>query len=206
MNAPTGIPLPASYRWALVLAVVLGFQMAFSAAMDLQAVLSLDEPAPMRDEMLMPGLKLSPEVQREFYLASLSGYRSALENMRPWRLITSGLLSVAAGLVFFAAMRLRVSPEGRADVAQRLARAAVGVAVLRSIDGAQNLVAVRAVGEQMMKVLVKAGLPESDLVISTTILKAGSVGWSLVMVTVFVLLSSYFRSDTLRLALERAEP
>jgi hypothetical protein len=206
VNAPTGTPLPASYRWALVAAVVVGFQVALSAAIDLQAVLNLDEPAPVRDQIEMPGLQLSPEAQRELWLASVSGYRGALEGMRPWRLATSALLSIAAGLVFFIGVRLRVVPQGRAEIAQRLATAAVAVAVLRSIDGAQNLVAVRSATEQMMKVLVKAGLPDADGGMTTGAMMAGSIGWSVVMVGLFVGLSSYFRSDTVRLALERAEP
>lgn len=207
MEAPTGTPLPAAFRWALVASVVIGFQVSLAAAFDLQAVLNLDEPVPMSGaEAVMPGLGLSPLDQREAWLASVSGQRSALLAMKPWRLLTSGLLSVVAGLVFFMGVRLRVSQEGRVEIAQQLARAAVGVAVLRAIDGAQNLVVARAAANEMAKTFLKAGLPAPEVSVMPWAVSAASVGWTILMVGVFVALSSYFRSEGLRGALERAEP
>lgn len=207
MNPQRGTPLPRSYRWALVAAVVFGFQVAFSSAFDVQTALSLDEPPAMEGkEAGFPGLGLSPLAQRQVWLASVSGEKSALQAMLPWRLATSALLALSAGLVFFLAMRLRVSPEVRATIALHLSRASLAAAVLRSIDGAENLVVARTIADETGKVFVREGLSAADVSMMTAGFSLASGMWTLMMVAGFVTLGNYFRSETLRTALGRAEP
>lgn len=200
-------PLPGSYRWALVAAVVLGFQVALSAGFDVQAAINHDVPPPISDSAY-PGLGLSPLAQSRLMRAASSGYQSALAAMVPWRPITSTLLAVASGLVFIMAMRLRLSPEGRGEAALLLGRASLAAAVLRSIDGAENLVIVRTMMDMVGKAVVLEGVPEAQAAseVGSVLGSLMSGGWTLLMVAAFVTLGNYFRSETLRSALERTEP
>lgn len=202
------VSLPGSYRWALSVAVVVGFQVAMVAAFDAHAAFTYDEPAPLNDsQAALPGWGISPLVQRQLALASATGYRAALAGLMPWRVITSLALAAAAGLVFFMGMRLRVSPEDRPAAAENLGRAALGAAILRSIDGAENLVIVRTTLEEVSKAMVREGVPDahSASVVGTFLASAASGAWTLVMVATFVMLGNYFRSETLRTALGRVE-
>jgi len=200
-------PLPGSYRWALVAAVVLGFQVALSAGFDVQAAINHDVPPPISDSAY-PGLGLSPLAQSRLMRAASSGYQSALAAMVPWRPITSTLLAVASGLVFIMAMRLRLSPEGRGEAALLLGRASLAAAVLRSIDGAENLVIVRTMMDMVGKAVVLEGVPEAQAAseVGSVLGSLMTGGWTLLMVAAFVTLGNYFRSETLRSALERTEP
>lgn len=204
-SAPAAFP--AGYRWGLLAAVIVGFQVALASAFDLQSALHADEPISVAaTEEPVPGLKLSPLAQREVMLATASGFQSAIRGMGGWRVATSLLLSIAAGLVFFLGMRLRVSQEGRPAMAHELGRAAVAAVVMRTIDGAENLVVVRAASTELTRVLVKEGFPAAEIEVMTSILSLGSGLWTLLMVSLFLALASYFRSDDLRVALERVEP
>lgn len=208
MTPPIPAP-PSSYRWALVAAVVLGFQVALAAAFDVQAAINHDEPPPMTgSEAALPNLGLSPLSQRQVVLAAVSGYRGALEGMLPWRFASSALLAIAAGLVFFFGMRLRVSMAGRAASALLLGRAALAAAALRAIDGAENLVLVRNTFEEMGKAFVREGLADASAMTEalTAVASVLSGAWTLLMVAGFVTLGNYFGSEALRTALGRTEP
>jgi hypothetical protein len=202
-------PLPSSYRWALLAAVVLGFQVALAAAFDVQAAINHDEPPPMTgSEAALPNLGLSPLAQRQVVLAAVSGYRGALEGMLPWRTASSALLSFAAGLVFFFGMRLRVSLEKRPAAALFLGRASIAAAALRAIDGAENLVLARNTFAEMGKAFVREGVADASAMteVLTVVISALSGAWTLLVVAGFVTLGNYFRSETLRTALGRADP
>jgi hypothetical protein len=202
-------PLPTSYRWALVAAVVIGFQVSLAAAFDVQAALNHDEPPPMGgSEAAFPGLGLNPLAQRELVLAAASGHQSALEAMLPWRMGTSLLLALTSGLVFILGMRLRVSQESRPNVAHQLGTAAIAAAVLRSIDGAENLVIMRTMLAEVGKAIVKEGVADATAVadVATFVFSVSSAAWTLAVVAAFMTMGSYFRSETLRTALGRAEP
>ncbi len=178
---------------------------ALSAGFDVQAAINHDVPPPISDSSY-PGLGLSHLAQARLMRAASSGYQSALASMVPWRPITSTLLAVASGLVFFMAMRLRLSPEGRAEAALLLGRASLAAAVLRSIDGAENLVIVRTMMDLVGKAVVLEGVPEAQAAseVGSVLGSLMSGGWTLVMVAAFVTLGNYFRSETLRSALERS--
>lgn len=209
MSSAAGTPLPPSYRWALIAAVVLGFQVSLAAAFDVHAALNHDEPLPLgAAEAAFPGIGLTPLAQRQMVLAANSGQQSALVSMLPWRTGTSVLLTLAAGLVFIFGMRLRVSGENRVGTAQQLGVAALASAALRSLDGAQNLVIMRTMVAEMGKVILQERPPEAEALASVISFSGSvaSVGWTVVMVASFVTLGNYFRSADLRVALARAEP
>ena len=128
--------------------------------------------------------------------------------MLPWRIATSALLTLMAGLVFILGMRLRVTEEGRGTIAVQLGSAALAAAVMRSIDGAQSLVFTRTMALEASKAFVREGLPDAEVVAAagTFVVTAGSGVWTLLMVAGFVTLANYFRSEALRTALARVEP
>lgn len=205
----TGAPLPGSYRWALVAAVIVGFQVSLAAGFDVQAAFNHAEPPSLTgSESALPGLGLSPLAQRQIVLAAASGHQTALESLVPWRIISSLLLAIASGLVFVLGMRLRVTQEARPGTAQQLGIAALAAAALRSIDGAENLVIVRTVFTEVGKAIVREGVHDAEAMSGVVIFlcSAASAGWTLVIVAGFVTLGNYFRSETLREALARAEP
>ncbi len=202
-------PLPGSYRWALVAAVVVGFQVSLAAGFDVQAAFNhADPPSLTGSESALPGLGLSPLAQRQIVLAATSGHQTALESLVPWRIVSSLLLAIASGLVFVLGMRLRVTQEARPNTAQQLGIAALAAAVLRSIDGAQNLVIVRTVFTEVGKAIVREGVHDAEAMSGVVIFicSVASAGWTLVIVAGFMTLGNYFRSETLRTALARAEP
>ncbi len=195
--------LPGSYRWAVTLAVIVGFQVALSAGFDIDEALHVDSPSLMGEETALVGTGLTPQAQRQVWLAKRSGYQTAVTGMLPWRLVSSGLLAAGAGLVFIFAMRLRLAAEGRARAAELLGFAAIGAAFLRSIDGAQNLVIARTVATETGRVLIAEGIQDAQLAASalSTASTVISIAWSLLMVAIFMSLAGYFRSESLRAAL-----
>lgn len=199
--------MPRSFRWAVSVAVIIGFQVALSAAFDVQEALHIENALTGSEEAPLLGTALSPAVQKQIWMTKRVAYQTAVTNLLPWRVISSALLTLAAGLVFFFGMRLRVSVEDRARAAELLGAAAIGTAVLRSIDGAQSLVIARTVATETGRVLIREGIQDAQLAASavSAASTATSVIWSLVMVAVFMGLSSYFRSEGLRAALARDE-
>lgn len=190
-------------------AVIVGFQVSLAAGFDVQATLNhADPPSLTGSESALPGLGLSPLAQRQIVLAMASGHQTALESLVPWRIVSSSLLAIASGLVFVLGMRLRVTQDRRPATAQLLGIASLAAAALRSIDGAENLVIARTVFTEVGKAIVREGVHDAEAMSGVVlfICSAASTGWTLVVVAGFVLLGNYFRSETLRAALARAEP
>lgn len=198
---------PRTFHWALVACVVLGLQVALSAAFDVDTALRNDGPASIAEDASVPGSGLSPAAQRTVVLAGASGIKGAINGMGSWRVATSLLLGLSAGTVFLLAMRLRVSAEKRAAVALALGRAAMVTALLRSVDGAQSLVIARAATEEMGKALLQEGMVNAveNGSLMTNMISVASVAWTFVMVATFVGLGNYFRSENLLAALSRDE-
>ena len=206
MNLPPEKARP--YRLALTVSVVLGFQVAFAAASDVQTALDYDQPPALGgSEAPLPSLGLSPLGHRQLTLAVASGHRSALESMLPWRTASSLLLAIASGFVLAFGIRLWVSEESRAVAAQQLGTAALVAALLRAVDGGLNLVIMRTVMSEFTKALVREGVPDAAVMSDALSFTACAVsaGWTAVILSGFVWLANYFRSEDLRTALARAE-
>lgn len=200
--------MPRSYRLALSLAMVLGFQVALVAAVDVQAALDYDQPATLTNEIAVPEIKLTPLGHRQLQLAIASGERGGLEAMLPWRTASSLLLAIASGFVLVLGVRLWLSEESRPVAAQHLGTAALVASLLRAIDGGQNLVIMRSTMAEFGKALVHEGVTHAvELAdFSTFFACALSVARSALILAGFVWIGNYFRSDDLRTALARAEP
>ncbi len=207
MDTPS--PLPGALRLALLLAVALGGLVSFGAARDVSMALAVDAPAPMEgSEATLPGLGLSPEAQRAVWLAMISGLRGALASMSSSRIVIAMLLSSAASLVFVLALRLRWSSQGpRLIVAGLFGRVAIAAAVLRTLDGAQQLVIARTTAEEIGKALVREAVPEAQALAEmvVTAYSALTIGWTVLVVGLFVGLSRYVTSERVREVLARAD-
>jgi hypothetical protein len=105
-------------------------------------------------------------------------------------------LSSAAALVFVSALRLRW-PSGvrRTGLASLLGRAAVVAAVLRTLDGAQDLVIVRASVEAYEKVLLEKGVALANAGATMPLFSGASIVTTALITGLFLLAANYFRSE-----------
>jgi len=187
------------FRWALVVAVVMGVQVALSSISDAWAAINLDAAPEVRDNLFGPDAGISAEAQRAIWLAGVSGQRSALHNMQAWRVGTMVLLAIAAALVAIQAFRLRFSAHA-AELAALLAHFATAAAIFRTIDGAQNLVITRVMSAELSNALVAQNVQNAQLngqLLAATA-STGSVMLSLFVVGSFIALGSYFRSERVK--------
>jgi hypothetical protein len=191
---------------SLVLAALTGWS-ALSEATHLGAhfyearerQLENDFPAWMGDKVLMETM-----VRTQY---------SALEPMREPRTVLMGALSVACAFVFVAAARM-LRPDGlpREGMRRLLGRAAIVVAVLRTIDGAQFAVVSRRMGAALAEGM--RNLPAYQDPVAADMLGSFApwfavalsvLGTALVAGT-FALLGQYFRSDAVRDAVLAQDP
>jgi hypothetical protein len=133
---------------------------------------------------------------------------SALEPMREPRAVLLGILAVACAFVFVAAGRM-LRPDGlpRGGMRQLLSRAAITVAVLRTIDGAQSAVVARRMGQTLVESLNTLPMGKDPLTLEMLRdllpwfgLGLSVVGTALVAGT-FALVGQYFRSEAVREAI-----
>lgn len=206
--------VPSSFTWANTIAVVISLQVAIVSVLDFRLALNIEDAHQFGDESQFAALQPSLAGQREILNAQRSGLQSAITSIRPWRLATEALLAASAAAVFIMALRMRVATAGRAEIAVLLGRAAIAAAVVRAIDGAQNLVIARTVASAVGEVLAKSppammqASDQAELPLDTTVTAmAGiaSVAGSLLVVSVFMGLATYFRSERLRAALLKVE-
>lgn len=132
---------------------------------------------------------------------------AALEPMREPRTVLMGVLSVACAVVFVAAGRM-LRPDGlpREGMRKLLGRAALTVAVLRTVDGAQSAVVLRRVGQVMAESMGQLPLPAGQDPVAAEMVRAAmpsmAVGLSVLATAVvagtFALLGQYFRSESVR--------
>ncbi|MCP3140730.1 hypothetical protein [Pyxidicoccus xibeiensis] len=130
---------------------------------------------------------------------------AALEPMREPRAVLMGILSVACAFVFVAAGRM-LRPDGlpREGMRRLLGRAAITVAVLRTIDGAQFAVVSRRMGTVLAETLGR--LPENQDPVAAQVVNSVapwfavglSVLGTVLVAGTFALLGQYFRSDAVR--------
>lgn len=133
---------------------------------------------------------------------------AALEPMREPRAVLMFVLATSCAFVFVASARM-LRPEGmRRDAMRRmLGRAAITVAVLRTIDGAQWAVVARRMGSVMAQ--LHAQKPEFQTAMGGQMLETIFSGYALGTTVVFTalvagtfaVLGQYFHSEPVREAL-----
>lgn len=191
--------VPASYRWATLLAVIISFQVALASLRELGDATHPETSSSIIAPFLN-GMHLSGDAFMNWKMAASSGELSALTGLKPWRAVTLTFLAMVSGLIFFLSMRLRMGARHRERTALLLSRAAVAAAIIRVIDSAQFLVIVRSGLSQGLATFKDStfveGVSGDQLVqIWTDAISAALLGPSVLVLAIFVGLSSYFSSD-----------
>lgn len=200
-------PYPALFRFALLAAVTFGAFQAFSAAQGVGQVAMAASVPPEPEISLGPFARITPYA-KEQEAALKASYRArfnAIGSMGSSRVVILLGLSGAASMVLLGALFLRWSRNApRAPLARLLGGAAFVAALFRTLDGAQDLVISRRSGEALAKSLAAANVPDEVAQSGAAVgmISAVSVGLTLFVVTAFVGLGTYFRSDRVRGLLE----
>ena len=203
VSASRSSGLPRGIRFAAMLCLVMS---AFTGWMALNEATTLARFYEAREHELeakypawMGDEDFFPKVVRAQY--------SALEPMREPRTLLMGVLSVACAFVFVAAGRM-LRPDGlpRDGMRRLLGRAAITVAVLRTIDGAQSAVVLRRVGQVMAESMGQLPLAQGQDPVAAEMVRSAmpsmAVGMSVLgtalVAGTFALLGQYFRSTSVR--------
>lgn len=188
--------LPTPLRYATLATLALGAIVSFGSVQGLRLAFVAEELDVSAGEtpffnQFTPNPAAFAAAQRAQGVA----IRNALEGMRWPRVAVLFGLSSAAALVFVSAVRLRW-PSGvhRGGLSTLLARAAVGAAVLRTIDGAQELVIVRAAVAAYERALSEHQLA-AGAEATRAVFSAASVATTLAVTGLFLAASNYFGSE-----------
>lgn len=190
---------PPLLRMILLAAIGLGVMVSVSAAQEAALAMTVESITP-RELSLGPlkGLLPITKEQEAALKAQERATLSAIEAMATPRAIVLGLLAISALVVFVTSLQIRWSMDAPpAALARRLGVAALASAVLRTLDGAQQLVIARRAAEANGRALLGAGTPDAETMVAMTrtVVSVVSVGWTLLIVAFFVALGTYVRSS-----------
>jgi hypothetical protein len=192
---------PVKFRLALLLAIGLGGVVSFSSArgvaLCLTAASEVGELSFGRLRDYIPHAEEQERAAKEQDRVM----RRTVESLGLWRLLPLLLLSSAASFVFVAALRIRWGAEGpKASTSAMLANSAMVSAVMRTIDGAQELNITRRATAANMETLINSHVPGVDVQAPYLLfLQAGiTVVLTALSVAGFLFLSQYFRSPELQ--------
>jgi len=199
-------PFPFLFRVALLAAITVGALVSFSAAQGIGASALASSTAPAEVKLAwLAGVAPYAKEQEAALVASHRATMGAIEGMGAARVVILLALSATASMVFMGALFLRWSANApRAGIARLLGTAALASAIFRTLDGAQELVISRRAAEAGIKVLIAANVPDAAAGSGFTlgVISTVSVLWTAFVVGLFLVLGSYFRSDTVRGLLE----
>jgi hypothetical protein len=204
-----GPTLPPAIRRAAGLATALAVLVLLGATNDLSVLVELDS---YRAQAL--GLKATePMVQLSMEVARTQ--LQLLDNHRELSMAVLFLLSLAAGFVFAASLRM-LRPRGMplSGIRHLLGRAAVAAAVFRTLDGAQEaalvrkaalLVAGRFPAQVAAELQAPEALVESLRLHMGWLLPAVSVAKTAVLAAGFAAVAHYFQAASVQRAVEAAD-
>lgn len=206
--------LPRGIRFAAMVCLVMAAFTGWSALREATDLARFYEVRERHLELEYPAWMGDKDVLQ----AVLKTQYSAMEPMREPRGLLMGAMAVACAFVFVAAGRM-LRPDGlpREGMRRLLGRAAITVAVLRTIDGAQFAVVSRRIGAAMaesMSRLPQAQVEGQDAAaaaeLAHSVMPWMAMGISVVATALvagtFALLGQYFRSDSVRDAVLAREP
>ncbi|MCP3099993.1 hypothetical protein LZ198_14045 [Myxococcus sp. K15C18031901] len=199
--------LPGRIRFAALLGMILAALTGWMALNEAAELAHFSEARSLHrdsEDGAVPLLGIDPSVMQQLMETRFS----SLEPMREPRALLLFVLAIACAFVFVSSARM-LRPDGmrRDSMRRMLGRAAITVAVLRTIDGAQWAVVARRMGAVLAQSL--ASQPEyQDPVAAQTLgtiapsmaLGMTVLGTALVAGT-FAVLGQYFRSNPVREAL-----
>lgn len=201
VSASRSSGLPRGLRFAAMVSLVLAAFTGWSALREATELAHFYEVRELHLEVETPAWMGDRDVIQRVVRTQYS----ALEPMREPRVVLMGLLAVACACVFVSAGRM-LRPDGlpREGMRRMLGRAAITVAVLRTIDGAQLAVVSRRMGAAMVdgvKHLPAYQDPETAQFVSSALpwfAVALSVVGTVLVAGTFALLGQYFRSESVR--------
>lgn len=192
--------LPNPLRYATLATLALGAIVSFGAIQGMRLAFVAEEMDVSAGETpFFNKLTPNPEAYAAAQRAQGVAIRNSIENMRWPRIVVLFALSSAAALVFVSALRLRW-PSGvqRSNLARLLSRAALVTAVVRTLDGAQELVIVRAAVAAYEKALKEHQVDLSDAGATTIVFSGASIVTTIVVTGLFLAVSSYYRSERIQ--------
>ena len=200
--------MPRVLRLALILAGALGALVSFGAARDVAITLSAKTVVPKAIPLgsfseWIP----NPEAHQEAMKAQQAAMLAAIESMATPRLFILMALSTVTTFMVIAAIRLRWSPEvPRTAMARLLGGASIAAAILRTIDGAQELVINRNGAEASGQALIAAQIADAEVQanMAVTVISGISIVWTAAIVGVLVILGQYFRSPRMAELIDRS--
>ena len=139
--------------------------------------------------------------------AKHSAFVQGLESMQGSRMAILFALTVACSLTFVASLRiLRPAGSAREGARKLLAWTAIACAVLRTMDGAQmaaNAGRAGAAWDRVMKTGdIVGGYPEG---LEEWVMRSVTIAFTVLVTGAFFAVSTYFRSDAMRQAVEAAD-
>ncbi|WP_342382041.1 hypothetical protein NVS55_27540 [Myxococcus stipitatus] len=197
--------LPRPIRFAAITCMVLAALTGWAAISEATELAHFFESRSRRMEAGSPFLLGNDPAD---FQRLLEAQYQALEPMREPRALLMGVMAIACAVVFVSAGRI-LRPHGMPAERIRLllGRAAIAVAVLRTIDGAQWAVVARRTSHAVSQMLIKR--PEyqdaSAAEMVSTVTQVMSLGFTVagtaLIAGTFALLGQFFRSDSVREAL-----
>lgn len=192
--------LPNPLRYATLATLALGAIVSFGAVNNLRLAISIEDfDVSLAESPTLNKLTPNPAAWGVAQRAQAVAYRNAIEGMRwPRAIILLGLSSAAAA-VFVSALRLRW-PAGvvRARLTLFLSRAALVAAIARTLDGAQELVIVRAAARAFEKSLIEQNVDAQLAGPSLEAFTGVSLVTTIAVTALFVTVSSYFKSERIQ--------
>lgn len=195
--------VPAAVRRATVACLVLGAYTAVMASAGLN--FAYHSGALTADALSREGpnawlAQWQDEPLRQANRAVFEAQLAALVGMRLPRMAVLALLSLSASLVFWSALWLRWPGElPRAAVARALGLACLATALLRTLEGAMDLVVTRKAALAQQVFLAGTAYPAEGVTATVTAL---SVGFTFLVVAGFVGLGTWLRSEAIQATLE----
>ncbi|HYV47145.1 MAG TPA: hypothetical protein VFA20_19940 [Myxococcaceae bacterium] len=201
MSAPQQLPWHA--RAALAGCTVLAAMVGVGATGEIMRLRRLSEiPA-----LFAPNPLLPPEALAQAEAVA----RASMFGMRSSRLVVLSLLFIACLVTFLTVLRLwRPLGLPRGGMLRLASFAALGCALLRVVDGAQDAVIFRRFASALAVAMSSGStpaLPDPDVArLATDLQVALHMGWTLVVASAFLILSQYFRSPKARKLFTAGDP
>lgn len=196
-------------RGMLLLALTAGIMVSVSAAQDAALAMSVETITPPDISLGRLGEVVPFAREQEAALkAQERATLGAIERMAKPRVAVVVTLAALAMLVFLTAMQIRWSVEQpHVRLAHRLGVLGILAALARTADGAQSLIIARHAAEASGKVLLEAQIPDAEATVAftSTLVTVASVGWTVVVVAMFLALSSYFRNPAVQAGFDKTE-
>jgi hypothetical protein len=200
VSAPKQLPWHA--RAALFAGTVLAAMVGVRASSDLMRLRHLSEIR----SLFGPNPLLPPEAMAQAEAVA----RASMFGMRSSQLVVLTLLCIACMVTFLSVLRLW-QPLGvpRGGLLKLASFAALGCALLRVVDGAQDAVIFRRYVQALANALSAGSTPEVLPAVAqfqANFQVAIRMGWALAVASAFLVLSQYFRSPLARKLFTAGDP